>query len=47
MKYILAIILVVIMFLFAIITSILADHKEEIWECIVFKDKKTSDKDDM
>ena len=39
MKYILAIVLVVIMFLFAIITSILAEHKEEIWECIDFKEK--------
>ena len=47
MKYILAIVLVIVMLLFAIITSILANHKEEIWECIVFKDKKTSDKDDM
>lgn len=40
MKYILAIVLVVIMFLFAIITSVLADHKEEIWECIEFKERK-------
>ncbi len=47
MKYILATVFVIVMLLFAIITSILADHKEEIWECIVFKDKKTSDKDDM
>ncbi len=39
MKYILAIVLVVIMLLFAIITSILADHKEEIWECIEFDEK--------
>lgn len=36
MKYILAIVLVVIMFLFAIITLILAEYKEEIWECIEF-----------
>lgn len=36
MKDILAIILVVIMFLFAIITSILVAHKKEIWECIEF-----------
>jgi len=35
-KDILEIVLVVIMFLLAIITSILADHKEEIWECIEF-----------
>lgn len=35
------------MFLFAVITSVLAAHKDEIWEYIVFKDKKTSDKDDM
>lgn len=40
MKDILAIILVVIMFLFAIITSILAEYKEEIWECIEFKERK-------
>lgn len=39
MKYILAIILVVIMFLFAIITSVLAAHKDEIWECIEFDEK--------
>lgn len=39
MKDILAIALVVIMLLFAIITSILAEHKEEIWECIEFKEK--------
>lgn len=39
MKYILATVFVIVMLLFAIITSILADHKEEIWECIEF-DKK-------
>lgn len=39
MKYILAIVLVIIMLLFAIITSILADHKEEIWEYIEFDEK--------
>ena len=44
MKYILAIVLVVIMLLFAIITSILADHKEEIWECIEFKEENDNDK---
>jgi len=40
MKDILAIILVVIMLLFAIITSVLAAHKEEIWECIEFKERE-------
>lgn len=40
MEYILAIILVIVMLLFAIITSILADHKEEIWECIEFKERE-------
>lgn len=40
MKDILAIILVVIMFLFAIITSILTEYKEEIWECIEFKERE-------
>lgn len=40
MKDILAIILVVIMLLFAIITSVLATHKEEIWECIEFKERE-------
>ncbi len=39
MKYILAIVLVIIMLLFAIITSILVDHKEEIWKCIEFDEK--------
>lgn len=39
MEYILAIILVIVMILFAIITSVLATHKEEIWECIKFKKK--------
>ena len=36
MKYILAIVLVIVMLLFAIITSILVAHKKEIWECIEF-----------
>ena len=40
MKDILAIVLVVVMLLFAIITSILAEHKEELWECIEFKERK-------
>lgn len=44
MKYILAIVLVVIMFLFAIITSILAEYKEEIWERIEFKEDNDNDK---
>jgi hypothetical protein len=28
------------MLLFAIITSVLAAHKEEIWECIEFKERE-------
>ncbi len=36
MKYILAIVLVIVMLLFAIISSILVAHKKEIWECIEF-----------
>ncbi len=39
MKYILAIVLVIVMLLFAIITSILVAHKKEIWECIEFDEK--------
>lgn len=39
MKYILATVFVIVMLLFAIITSILAEYKEEIWECIEFKEK--------
>ena len=39
MKIILAILLIIIMFILAIIISILADHKEEIWECIEFDEK--------
>lgn len=39
MKYILAIVLVIVMLLFAIITSILTEYKDEIWECIEFKEK--------
>lgn len=39
MKYILATVFVIVMLLFAIITSVLATHKEEIWECIKFKKK--------
>ena len=39
MKYILPTVFIIVMFLFAIITSILADHKEEIWECIEFDEK--------
>lgn len=39
MKDILAIVLVVAMLLFAIITSILVAHKEELWECIVFEEE--------
>lgn len=40
MKDILAIILVVVMLLFTIITSVLTAHKEELWECIEFKERK-------
>jgi uncharacterized protein YxeA len=40
MKDILAIVLVVVMLLFAIITSVLAEHKEEIWECIEFEERE-------
>mgnify|MGYP000030116537 CR=1 FL=1 len=51
MKYILATVFIIVMLLFAIITSVLAEHKDEIWECIEFKeketDKKKSDKNDM
>lgn len=44
MKYILAIVLVIVMLLFAIITSILTEYKEEIWECIEFKEENDNDK---
>ncbi len=40
MEYILAIILVIVMILFAIITSVLAEYKDEIWECIEFKERE-------
>lgn len=39
MKIILAILLIIIMSILTIIISILADHKEEIWECIEFDEK--------
>lgn len=39
MKYILAIVLVVIMLLFAIVTLILAEYKEKIWDCIIFEEE--------
>lgn len=39
MKYILAIVLVTIMLLFAVITSILVANKEELWNCIIFKEE--------
>lgn len=39
MKIILAILLIIIMFILAIIISILAEYKEEIWECIEFDEK--------
>ena len=32
------------MFLFAVITSVLAAHKDEIWKCIEFKEKETNKK---
>lgn len=44
MKYILATVFVIVMILFAIITSILAEYKEEIWECIEFKEDNDNDK---
>ena len=44
MEYILAIVLVIVMLLFAIITSILTEYKEEIWECIEFKEENDNDK---
>lgn len=44
MKYILTIVLVIAMLLFAIITSILAKYKEEVWECIEFKEENDNDK---
>lgn len=40
MKYILAIVLITIMVLFVIITSILAEYKEEIWNCIKFDERR-------
>lgn len=40
MKIILAILLIIIMSILAIIISILAEYKEEIWECIEFKERK-------
>ena len=40
MKIILAILLIIIMFILAIIISILAEYKEEIWECIELKERK-------
>ena len=40
MKYILATVFIIVMLLFAIITSVLVEHKEEIWECIEFKERK-------
>lgn len=40
MKYILATVFIIVMLLFAIITSVLVEHKEEIWECIEFKERE-------
>lgn len=40
MKIILGILLIIIMFILAIIISILAEYKEEIWECIEFKERE-------
>lgn len=40
MKDILAVILIIVMLLLAIITSVLVEHKEEIWECIEFKERE-------
>ncbi len=39
MKDIIVVVLVVVMLLFAIITSVLAEHKKELWECVEFKEK--------
>lgn len=39
MKIILAILLIIIMFILAIIISILAEHKEEIWDCIILEEE--------
>lgn len=44
MEYILAIVLVIVMILFVIITSVLAEHKDEILECIEFKEENDNDK---
>lgn len=40
MKIILGILLIIIMFILAIIISILAEHKEEIWKYIKFKERE-------
>lgn len=37
MKVIIGILLIVVMLLFAIITSVLAAYKDIVWECIEFK----------
>ena len=39
MNIILGILLIIIMFILAIIISILAEHKEEIWDCIIFEEE--------
>ena len=39
MKIILAILLIIIMIILAIIISILAENKDELWECIEFDEK--------
>lgn len=44
MKIILAILLIIVMLLLAIITSVLVEHKEEIWKCIEFKEENDNDK---
>lgn len=38
MNYILGILITFVMGLFAFITSVLAYHKEEIWETIIFEE---------
>ena len=40
MKDILAVILIIVMLLLAIITTVLVEYKEEIWECIEFKERE-------
>lgn len=43
MEIILSILLIIVMSLFAFITFVLVQHKEEIWETIVFEEEKEDD----